>query len=184
MAETEASDDKAVHQSLLQRFKDEPKWVKIGALAGVAVLGITALLYFKNQGGQSNQPSSPATTDNSGISNGMGTSTDHPGEGDFHPPLPPGTGTPAGTPTGTPTGTTTTGSPGATSSPGSTPTSNPTSSPIRVPGPGPVAKPKQPVYSKSGSVYTSRNPADLKVMKQKILKSQAQSPFQSGFLKR
>lgn len=106
--DTSKSDDsaegKAVHQSLLQRFKDEPKWVKIGSLAGVAVLGITVLLYFKNQGSAAGATTTGDTT------NGQGASTEMPGEGDIYPSLPT---------TGS-AGTSTAGSTGASSSPTST----------------------------------------------------------------
>lgn len=107
------------HQSLLQKFKDEPKWVKISALAGVAVLGVTVLLYFKNSGsGQSSQ----AGTSTGDALNGMGASTEMPGEGDIFPSL--GTAGAAGAPgtsTGTSApGTSSTGSTGASSSSSST----------------------------------------------------------------
>jgi hypothetical protein len=79
-------------KSLVQQFKDEPKWVKIGALAGVAVLGITVLLYFKNQGAGNTPTTTPTDTTGSTTTPGMGAPTELPGEGDVHPSLPPGSG--------------------------------------------------------------------------------------------
>lgn len=117
----------AGHQSLLQKFKDEPKWVKISALAGVAVLVVTILLYLRNQ--QSSAAPATDTGSAAGTANGMGASTDIPGEGDLYPSL------------GTPTGLFPTSNPGVTSTPTSTPTPTPSKPTGILPSPNTVGTP-------------------------------------------
>lgn len=121
--DSDSAEGKAVHQSLIQRFKDEPKWVKIGSLAGVAVLGITILLYFKN----SSQASAAGATTTGDTTNGQGASTEMPGEGDIYPSLPAATGI------------STPGSTGASSSPASTGSSPSKIKATPIKGSAPVA---------------------------------------------
>lgn len=159
----EEDQDEKQHQSLLQKFKDEPKWVKIGAIAGVAVLGVSLLLYFKSNN------SSDTTTASAPIgsaSNGM-SSTDHPGEGDIYPPY---YGAPA-TGTSSPPATTT----GTSSPPATTSKPNPViGKPLR---PAPPKLPPRQVAAgsaptrtrtKSGNSYGSTNPADISLMLQRL----------------
>lgn len=131
-------------QGLIQKFKDEPKWVKIGALAGVAVLGITILLYFKNNN-QNQASTAPAPADTSA---GMGQSSELPGEGDVFPSMPGGTsGTtpPASTPVQSP------------AKPTPTPTKKPAPVPVAShPVATPVKSPAKPPAPKKTTVAQSK----------------------------
>jgi hypothetical protein len=71
----------AEKKGLVQKINDSPLWVKIGAIAGVAGVGLMWYLGNRNQAAAANTPVQAGV-----MTGGSGTPTDYIGEGDIYPP--------------------------------------------------------------------------------------------------